>query len=147
MNKSLQHLFWAICLLALLAGCVSNSVKTGTNTGSNLPDWFYNPHYKGYMGITSSAPVQKMGGIEGQRRVALLKARAELARMQNVQVEARSKTFREVSKQGVKFNYEDYKKLSTAQGLDLYNVSIKDEWIDTNTGELYLWLIYPISSK
>jgi len=97
------------------------------------------------MGVTSSAPVQKMGGIDGQRRYALLRARAEMARMQNVHVQSKSETFQEISSSGVKFNYDDYKKLSSSQALDLYNVVIKKEWINPETGELFLWLTYPIN--
>lgn len=130
----------------LFSGCVTTGDKTTTNANQQqLPNWFYNPHTAGYVGVASSAPVQQMGGIEGQRRYALLKARSEMARMQNVQVEARSETFQEVSRAGVKFNHDDYRKLSTTQALDLYNVIIKDEWINPETGELFLWLAYPVA--
>ncbi len=131
-----------IALSALLiSGCVTGAKKSPQQ---QLPEWFHNPHYDGYVGVTSSAPVQKIGGIQGQRRVALLKARSEMARMQNVQIQSHSKTFREVSSAGVKFNYDDYRKISSAQALDLYNVVVKDEWVNPETGELFLWLTYPV---
>ena len=125
----------------LVGGCATESkIKQ-----QSLPEWFYNPHTPGYVGVASSAPTQKMGGLEGQRRYAILKARAEMARMQNVQVQSESNISQKVSNSGVKVSYDDFRKLSSAQTLDLYNVEIKDEWVNPETGELFLWLSYPVN--
>jgi hypothetical protein len=72
-------------------------------------------------------------------------ARAEMARMQGVQVTASSKTTVTSSKTGVQFSNADMRRLGTTQLLQLNNAEIKQEWVHPATGELYLWLVFPVS--
>ncbi len=130
-------------LALLLSACNNTSITTKTDVA--LPAWFYDPSFPGYVGVTASAPPQSIGGVEGQRRAALLMARAEMARMQGVQVTASSKTTVTSSKTGVQFSNADMRRLGTTQLLQLNNAEIKQEWVHPATGELYLWLVFPVS--
>ncbi len=130
-------------LLLFLSACSSGPAIQESRV--ELPFWYENPSYPGYIGVTASAMPQKIGGIEGQRRAALLMARAEMAKMKNVQVQSLSETVTTTTNSGVRFSNEDYRRIGSTQALQLYNVVVKDEWIHPETGELFLWLVYPVS--
>lgn len=132
------------CLFALLvSGC--NTVPVSQGGDVELPFWYDNPSYHGYIGVTASAPPQSIGGLEGQRRAALLIARAEMARMKGVQVQSLSLTSTTSTSSGVTFSNEDFRRAGSTQLLQLNNVVVRDEWVHPETGELFLWLVYPVS--
>lgn len=128
----------------LVSGCSSGPVSQGN---VELPAWYEDPSYPGYIGVTASAPPQSMGGLEGQRRAALLIARAEMARMKSVQVQSLSLTSTTVTGSGVTFSNEDFRRAGSTQLLQLNNVEVRDEWMHPETGELFLWLVYPVSGR
>ena len=140
-RRALSRPFLFTLLLA------ASSCSTGPVSpvgGVELPAWYYDPSYPGYIGVTASAPPQSMGGLEGQRRAALLIARAEMARMKSAQVQSLSQTSTTTTSSGVTFSNEDFRRVGSTQLLQLGNVEIKDEWIHPETGELFLWLVYPV---
>ena len=130
-------------LVLLLAGC--NTMPESQGGDVELPAWYNDPSLPGYIGVTASAPPQSMGGLEGQRRAALLIARAEMARMKSVQVQSLSQSSTTTTGSGVTYSNDDFRRAGSTQLLQLNNVVIKDEWIHPETGELFLWLVYPVS--
>jgi hypothetical protein len=132
------------CFFALfISGC--NTVPVSQGSDVQLPAWYDDPSLPGYIGVTSSAPPQSMGGLEGQRRAALLIARAEMARMKSVQVQSLSQSSTTTTSSGVTFSNEDFRRAGSTQLLQLNNVVVRDEWIHPQTGEMFLWLVYPVS--
>jgi hypothetical protein len=132
------------CFFVLfLSGC--NTVPVSQGGDVDLPVWYDDPSLPGYVGVTASAPPQSIGGLEGQRRAALLIARAEMARMKSVQVQSLSQSSTTTTSSGVTFSNEDFRRVGSTQLLQLNNVVVKDEWINPETGELFLWLVYPVN--
>lgn len=127
-----------------LAASACGTGPVAQNGDVQLPAWYDDPSYPGYIGVIASAPPQSMGGLEGQRRAALLLARAEMARMKSVQVQSLSLTSTTTTGSGVTFSNEDFRRVGSTQLLQLNNVVVKDEWIHPQTGELFLWLVYPV---
>jgi hypothetical protein len=132
-----------LLLALLLAGCNTN--PSTRDSSVQLPAWYEDPSYPGYIGVTASAPPQSIGGLEGQRRAALLIARAEMARMQSVQMQSLSLSSTTTTSAGVTFSNEDFRRAGSTQILQLNNVEVMDEWIHPETGELFLWLVYPVA--
>ena len=140
LKRALKRPF-LVLLALLLSSCSTGPASPG---GVQYPAWYEDPSYPGYIGVTASAPPQSMGGLEGQRRAALLIARAEMARMKSVQVQSLSLSSTTTTAAGVTFSNEDFRLAGSTQILQLNNVVVKDEWINPETGELFLWLVYPV---
>lgn len=132
-----------ILTIILISGCNSATVPNQSQVA--LPKWIDNPEYPGYVGITASAQPQRMGGIEAQRRVAHMLARAEMARVRSTSVQSKSRIETTVSNTGVKISSDDFRRASTAQALQLNDVKVIEEWTHPETGELFLWLAYPVT--
>ena len=132
---------WLVLCTGLLAACGPSGTRQAEVP---LPGWVDNPSAPGYVGVVSSAMPQPIGGIEGQRRVALLAARAEMARMQSAQASGTNLTSITASSDRVKISSEDFRRVSSAQALSLYDVSVREQWLHPVTGELFLWLVYPV---
>lgn len=135
---------YSYLLLAIFAtGC--NTVSQTKESNIELPKWIDNPEYPGYVGITASAQPQQMGGIEAQRRVAHMLARAELARVRSTAVQSKSRIETTSSNSGVTISSDDFRRASTAQALQLNDVKVIEEWTHPETGELFIWLAYPVT--
>ena len=96
--------------------------------------------------MTASAKPQQMGGIDAQRRVAHMLARAEISRIKSSSVQSASTVETISSNKGVTINADDFRRVSTVQALRLNDVKVLDEWTHPETGELYMWLAYPINN-
>ncbi|MDO8262261.1 MAG: LPP20 family lipoprotein [Gallionella sp.] len=134
------------CLAAalLLPGCAGSGAKSGgSNTGAGLPAWILNPDKPGYQGVVGSAPKQDWGGREAQYRVALMKARQELAQMVRVQVESTTRYQIEDRAGKVSRDADFEAKLQSSVALSLEQARVIEEWVDPQSGELYLWLVTP----
>jgi hypothetical protein len=129
----------AIALL-LVAGCASRSAGPAKPV-KVYPAWVLNPDLPGHTGVIGSAPRQDMGGRDAQYRVAMLKARQELARMIRVQVEARTTTRIEERGGRAMQDYDSEMRLRASEALQLDRARVADEWVDPETGELYLHLV------
>ncbi len=128
----------------ILSACNNSGVKSSAGDDQVMPpDWFYNPGNNQYLGVTGAAPVQDFGGIDAQRRVALIRARAELGRIAKVHVDSENNINTTVNSNGVVKSSNSYIKLTSAEVLDLIDAEIKEEWIHPKTGELYIWLVLP----
>jgi uncharacterized lipoprotein YajG len=126
----------------LLAGCAGTSSKTA-KPNKVYPAWVINPDYPGHIGVVGSAPRQDMGGQDAQHRVAMLKARQELAQMIRVHVESTTRS--EVEDRGgrVSRDLEVQTRLRSTEALSLERARVVDEWVDPETGELYIHLVTP----
>jgi hypothetical protein len=147
-NKSLTIL----CLAALvsLPACKSSSTKSpdkarnvtskqSVNT-SNQPYWILDSQLKGHLAVVGSAGKQDFGGKEAQYRVAISKARAELAKIYRTRIE--SVTEMNQSDQGTTMNTAT--RASSSEGLRLHDAIVLEKWTDPATGELFIWLVLPI---
>lgn len=128
----------------LLPGCAGTSQKSGgTNVGAGSPAWILNPDKPGYQGVVGSAPKQDWGGREAQYRVALMKARQELAQMVRVQVESTTRSQVEDRAGKVSRDSDIETRLQSSVALSLEQARVIEEWVDPRSGELYLWLVTP----
>jgi len=139
-----RKIFAAFAVALLLAGCAGSAVKPGGMVaGAGSPAWILNPDKPGYQGVVGAAPKQGWGGIEAQRRVALMKARQELAQMVRVQVESTTRTRVEERAGKVSRDADFETKLQSSVSLSLEKAQVIEEWVDPESGELYLWLVTP----
>ncbi len=128
----------------LLLGCAGSGSKPGSpNVGAGSPAWILNPDKPGYQGVVGSAPKQDWGGREAQRRVALMKARQELAQMVRVQVESTTRSQVEEHAGKVSRDSDIETRLQSSVALSLDQARVIEEWVDPQSGELYLWLVTP----
>lgn len=146
-HKPLIHLIAVV----LMIGCTSpnlNLVSTSSNSdstaiNSKLPAWILNPDKLGYQSVVGSAPKQDWGGREAQYRVALMKARQELAQMVRVQVQSTTQYQIEDRNGKIRRDSDIETKLQSSVGLSLDKARVIEEWIDPKSGELYLLLATP----
>lgn len=140
-----------IVAVLLMTGCASpgsNLVNARSNSDSTVidskfPAWILNPDKPGYQSVVGSAPKQDWGGREAQYRVALMKARQELAQMVRVQVQS-TNTYKVEDHDGeIGSNSDIETKLQSSVGLSLDEARVIEEWTDPQSGELYLWLVTP----
>lgn len=145
-----NYLIHLIAVL-LMVGCASsrsNLVSVSPNSGSTIidakrPAWILNPDKPGYQSVVGSAPKQDWGGREAQYRVALMKARQELAQMVRVHVESTNQYQIEDRNGKISRDSDIEIKLQSIVGLSLDEARVIDEWIDPQSSELYLWLVTP----
>jgi len=143
-SSSSSRLFALAAALLVVAACATGCGTTGPAKPAKLyPAWVVNPDLPGYTGVIGAAPPQDMGGRDAQYRVAMLKARQELARMIRVQVEARTTTSIEQRGGQATQDYDSEMRLRASQALQLDRARVVDEWVDPETGELYIHLVTP----
>jgi hypothetical protein len=128
----------------LLAGCAGPGSKAGRGSdASRYPAWVLNPDKPGYVSVVASAPKQDFGGNQAQYRVALIKARQELAQMIRVQVESTSHARIEERNGKATHSYEQEDRLRSQASMRLDQAQVLEEWTDPKTGDLYIWLVTP----
>ena len=106
-----------------------------------LPVWFYNPDYAGKFGAVGIAKPPKKGGIPAQKRVAEGLAKAELAKKVSVAVTTETTLEKEGSASEYRRKLTSLSK-QQAEAL-LKNAVVEDSWMDSSSGELYLWVVLP----
>ncbi len=143
-----------LCVVALsTSGCVSSPstlssdlplyTDRGYPVENGHPVWFLNPRLEGELGVVGIAGPQKKGGYAAQKKVARMAASAELARQVEVFVESELSR-REVvrTREGEETLETQYGSRSKAEAYELTKRStVKDEWLNRATGELYLWVV------
>ncbi len=136
----------ALSLMAVLyfSGCAGAGPKAANEkVVSGAPAWVLNPDKPGFTSVVVSAPKQDWGGHAAQYRVAEMKARQELAQMVRVRVESANR-YATVERAGkVSRNADVETKLQSSVDLSLEAARVAEEWIDPQSGELYLWLVTP----
>lgn len=137
-------IFFCLAVALLLPGCAGTGSKPADEVaGTGSPAWILNPDKPGYQGVVGSAPKQDWGGREAQYRVALMKARQELAQMVRVQVESTTRSEIEERAGKVSRDADIETRLQSSVALSLENARVIEEWVDPQSGELYLWLVTP----
>ncbi len=141
--------------LILVAGCAqstptTSSFQTTSNVVpmespvSNKPDWVTAQPAAlgdGSLSFTVSAPPQNMGGIEAQRRTAMLLAQKELANYLSSHVESVEVTSQGTGKGDA--DYQQYARVSSKVGISAQRYRVDKEWLDPITGVFYLRLLFP----
>lgn len=136
----MQNLFLYLLVIAWVSACSTNITPPAAPT---LPAWYHEPNLPGYLGISVSAPVQTMGGLEAQRRVAMSKARAELGRITRLQVQSSQVIHESSHNNKTTTDMQTQTRLSSTATLDVSNMEIKAEWLDPSTHQLYIWVVLP----
>lgn len=90
--------------------------------------------------IITSATVQDFGGIEAQRRSALLRAKSEVSKIIRTHIEAVEELKTVSSKNYNDHSYESSVREKSQNWLSFENLEIIEQWIDPASGELFLWL-------
>lgn len=138
----LRIIIFCLAAALLLPGCAGSGSKAG-GSNAGAPAWILNPDKPGYQGVVGAAPKQDWGGLEAQRRVALMKARQELAQMVRVQVESTTRSQIEERAGKVSRDSDIETRLQSSVALSLEQARVIEEWVDPQSGELYLWLVTP----
>ena len=142
LRRSLPVLLAIAAVAVLIVGCAgSGSPRAKANKA--YPSWVLNPDYPGHIGVVGSAPRQDIGGREAQYRVAMLKARQELAQMIRVHVESTTQTKIEDRSGRVTRELDMETRLRSIEGLSLDHARVVDEWVDPDSGDFYLFLVTP----
>ena len=146
--KLLPAFFSVITLVFIGSGCSGETAAPDTHQSQpkqenrvdkKVPSWFLNPNLEGYIGAVGSAPRQKNGSTEMQKRIALIQAKANIAKQIEVYIENELKTQKECSSEQCKSSINTS---STHQsGQMIRNVIQKEEWTDPETGTLYIWVV------
>ena len=114
-------------------------------TVSQHPSWILNPppakNKKAW--LVASASVQPFGGIDAQRRAALLRARSDISKIRRAYLESVDETALLVSgtgsapvQQHTSFTRE------TAHDWAKSSLEIEKEWVHPETKELFLLIVY-----
>lgn len=127
--------------LLITSGCAGLGSKPVDS--ARYPSWVLNPEKPGHISVVASAPKQDFGGNQAQYRVALIKARQELAQMVRVQVESSSEARIEDRSGKATHSYEQQDRLRSQASMRLDKAQVIEEWTDPKTGDLYIWLVTP----
>lgn len=140
----MRVIFACLTVVVFLLGCANTGGGESENdSSSKRPAWVVNPEKSGYLSVVGSAPPQDWGGYQAQYRVAMMKARQELAQMARVQVESTA-LFSVEERSGEVGRTSDIEtRLRSNTDINLDEARVIEEWVDPQTGELYLWLVIP----
>lgn len=138
----MKRLITLLLLSLLLQGC-GGSTPTRPDQASQLPQWILQPEMPGYVSAVGAAMQQDFGGLEAQRRVAILKARKQLAEMIRVRVTASFESRTEDRNGQVTQEHFMQTELRSKVLLSLNQAQIVEEWQDPEDGMLYIWLAVP----
>lgn len=131
------------CVLAVALPLAWGAERGMAATGADMPAWVLNPEKAGYVSVVGAATKQDWGGRDAQYRVALMKARQELAQMVRVQVKSSSQSSMEQRGGKVTHDADIEISLQSRVDLSLDAARVIEEWVDPQTGELYIWLVTP----
>lgn len=138
--------FFLFAIVFLFTACSSKVIKNEIHTApiniSNHPAWLEKPELDNHLAVVASAMPQTMGGLEGQRRAALLRARAELAKDVRVYV---SKSFNvEKNSQQEQATVQQNLNIRATELQQLEGAKINAEWISPENSELFIWYVIPL---
>ena len=136
-------IIFTLITISMNTACVSSSSKIAPVVEQEkvqFPFWVDNPNLSSFNGIVGSATVQKIGGIEGQRRVAMLKARAEYSKQFKASVESTTNIIQ--NSEGLS-SMQDQKKISAGNAISFGDAMVKEEWVHPETKELFIWVLLP----
>ena len=130
------RLLFLILFLVTLSAC--KQTTTREVEGTIYPAWVLNPQINGFEAVSASAPKQKMGGDYAQRRVALTKARQQLA--EQIRVRVQSVYLNSITDAGgeVSISQSMKTKMRSRVMLNMGNAKILSEWVHPTSGDLYI---------
>jgi len=134
-------------ILFLISGCGGSNVKQDSSDNLNaikLPHWVFAPEQENTLSVVGSAMPQKIGGREGQRRAALLRARSLLAKRVNVYIK-KELHIDKSSSQNTQLLQSIQSRSTGLQQLD--GAFIKEEWVHPENGELFIWYVISVGNK
>ncbi|MFH1898695.1 MAG: LPP20 family lipoprotein [Candidatus Desantisbacteria bacterium] len=105
----------------------------------HYPVWVYQPDYGGVLGAVGIAKKQEKGGSAAQKRLAVIIAQAELAKQIEVMVDTRLETEKTTIGNEYSSKLSSLSRQETQQLIK--NAVARDEWIQPETGELYVWVV------
>ncbi|MFH1961571.1 MAG: hypothetical protein ABIJ30_01650 [bacterium] len=114
-------------------------------TKDNYPIWVYQPNYGVVLGAVGIARKQEKGGstpVRGyaaQKRLAIIIAQAEIAKQIEVMVNTELQTEKTMINQDYYSKFSSLSRQETQQLIK--NAVVKDEWIQPETGDLYIWVV------
>ena len=106
------------------------------STKNLIPSWIENPSNNGNFGVVGISKKQKT--LKLQKRVALLKARASLSEMINIQIKSEIEIKEKLSKDGFESSVNSSSQ-QTSNNM-IQKAYVKEEFIDQD-GNLYIWLV------
>ena len=128
-------------VLLLVTGCTAPgpvSVQmNGATTSSDLPSWVLNPRIEGYLCGVGTARPQK-ANPSYQRRVAMMQARAEIAR--EIEIFVRTELAMEKSCRDDACRSRIATRSRHLSRQMIGEATVKDEWKDPENGTLYIRL-------
>lgn len=131
----------AIFFILFLSSCTTSLQQKS----DGRPHWLEEPSLKNHITVIGSASPQKIGGKEGQRRVALSKARAELAKAVRVQIYDELNIIKTERNGQVGNEIQHRTQIKSLEILRLNKAFVKDQWIDPVSHELFYWYVTPAS--
>lgn len=117
-----------------------NKTQTLTTKPPGHPAWINQPEQDNLNGVVGWAPPQDFGGQEAQYRVALLKARKSLAESIQTRIEVTITQAQKESGKTAQLEAQQKATLRTHVSLQLERAYVAAEWLEPDTGNLYLWL-------
>jgi len=129
------RLLFLILLFITLSACKQTTTREAEDI---YPAWVLNPQISGFEAVSASAPKQKMGGDYAQRRVALTKARQQLA--EQIRVRVQSIYMNSITDAGGEVNISQSMKtkMRSRVMLNMGNARVLNEWVHPTSGDLYI---------
>ncbi len=130
-----------VVLLGLLM--IVSCSQTPVTPLDTKPRWVMSPERPGYISVVGFAPRQQDGADDAQYKVAMMKARQELAQMVRVRVQnTLQQTVREANG-AVTTQGGSVTTLSSTAALRLDRAEVNAQWKDPTDGSLYILLELP----
>jgi len=134
-----NHLIFLL-LLNFLVSCQSAPVsKVSSNVA---PNWVSSPERTGFISVVGYAPRQPEGNESAQYKVAMMKARQELAQMVRVRIQNKTEQTLIDDNGAVSSSSSVATQLSTKAAIRMNGAEVNAQWVDDNGG-LYLLLERP----
>lgn len=126
-----------LMVFVLTLGCQASAVAESVIPSK--PDWIDSPQKSGYIRIVGSAPRQADGNESTQYRIAMMKARQEMAQMVRVRVQNTIEQTATHSSGAVSVTANSASRLTSRAAIP-GDAQVVAQWIAPESGVLYLLL-------
>ncbi len=116
-----------------------NTINIGSREAQTIPIWICQPNLGGVLGAVGIARKQENGSYVAQKRLAIIIAQAELAKQIEVMVDTELQTEKTMVNHDYSSKFRSLSRQETQQLIK--NAVVKEEWINPETGELYVWVV------
>ncbi|PLX70983.1 MAG: hypothetical protein C0602_02815 [Denitrovibrio sp.] len=135
--KKIAKLFLFGLFCITIAGC-AGTYGDGPKLIDGKPEWYYTPSKDGKIGGVGVSGIHK-DGKTGQKKLAVERALAEIARQMGVKVESYSNLKSQTSGGSSATSGQSHS-FFTVDGHTV-NARIEQMWEDRYSGELYIWMV------